>query len=117
MESLGLNSVLADQTTTSGNTSSAASNEQVIQVNAYKFSYSPNTITVKKGVPVILEFTSSDVVMGFNAPDLKARAVIVPGVKTRVRIVPDKEGLFVFFCDIFCGNGHEDMNGTITVIA
>jgi cytochrome c oxidase subunit II len=90
--------------------------EQIIRVNAYKFKFAPNSITLKKGVPVILEFTSSDTIMGFNAPDLKSRVTIIPGVITRVRIVPENIGVFIFFCDIFCGDGHEDMTGTITVV-
>jgi hypothetical protein len=36
--------------------------------------------------------------------------------KTLVRFVPDKVGVIAFFCDIFCGSGHEDMSGTITVV-
>ena len=90
--------------------------EQVIKINAHKFEFVPNGLILKKGVPVILEFTSSDVIMGFNAPDLKSRTIIVPSGTTRVRIVPDMAGVFVFFCDIFCGDGHEDMSGTITVV-
>ncbi len=90
--------------------------EQVIKITSKKFDYLPNQITLKKDVPVILELTAADVVMGFNAPDLGVRADIVPGKITRVRVVPGKTGSFVFFCDIFCGSGHEDMAGTITVI-
>jgi cytochrome c oxidase subunit 2 len=90
--------------------------EQVIKITAKKFDYTPSHITLKKGVPVVLEFTTADVLMGFNVPDLGVRADIVPGKVTRVRIVPDKAGTFTFFCDIFCGSGHEDMTGTITVI-
>lgn len=90
--------------------------EQVIKVTAKKFSYTPNVIQLKKGVPVVLEFTTEDVLMGFNVPDLGVRADIVPGKVVRVRIVPDKVGTFTFFCDIFCGSGHEDMTGTITVV-
>lgn len=91
--------------------------EQVIKVNAHRFEFQPNGITLKKGVPVILEFTSSDVIMGFNAPDLKTRATIIPGMVTRIRIIPGNIGVFTFFCDIFCGDGHEDMTGTITVVS
>lgn len=105
---VGINAVLADSPETPA--------EQVIKVNARKFEFQPNGITLKKGVPVILEFTSSDIVMGFNVPDFKSRATIVPGVVTRIRIVPDKTGVFTFFCDIFCGDGHENMSGTITVV-
>jgi cytochrome c oxidase subunit II len=90
---------------------------QVIKVNARKFEFTPNHLVLKKGVPVILEFTSADVIMGFNAPDLKSRISIVPGVVTRIEITPEKVGVFIFFCDIFCGDGHEDMTGTITVEA
>ena len=90
--------------------------EQVIKITAKKFDYTPNHITLKKGVPVILELTTQDVLMGFNVPDLGVRADIVPGKVVRVRIVPDKVGTFTFFCDIFCGSGHEDMTGTITVV-
>jgi cytochrome c oxidase subunit II len=90
--------------------------EQVIKVTARKFSYTPELITLKKGVPAVLEFITEDVVMGFNAPDLGTRADIIPGKVTRVRVVPDKTGNFVFHCDIFCGSGHEDMTGTIAVV-
>ena len=33
----------------------------------------------------------------------------------RVRFVPDRTGEFTFNCDIFCGTGHEEMAGTLTV--
>jgi cytochrome c oxidase subunit 2 len=36
-------------------------------------------------------------------------------LKPCVRIVPDKVGRFVFACDNFCGDGHEDMEGVIVV--
>jgi cytochrome c oxidase subunit II len=91
--------------------------ERVIPVRAYKFSYDPNELVVKINEPVVLEFTTSDVVMGFNAPDFAARATIIPGQTARVRIVPNKVGTFTFHCDVFCGDGHEDMDGTIRVVA
>jgi len=89
--------------------------ERVIPIKARKFTYEPDEIVLKLNEPAVLEFTSADVVMGFNAPDFKVRATIIPGQTTRVRIVPDKTGTFVFHCDVFCGDGHEDMDGTIRV--
>jgi cytochrome c oxidase subunit 2 len=89
--------------------------ERVIKIRAYKFSYDPDEITLKLNEPVVLEFTSSDVVMGFNAPDFGARATIIPGQTARLRLVPNKVGEFIFHCDVFCGDGHEDMAGTIKV--
>jgi cytochrome c oxidase subunit 2 len=93
----------------------AQTSEQVIRVVARKFDFTPNTIQLKKGVPVVLELTTADVPMGFNAPDFKVRADILPGKIARLRIVPDKAGTFDFVCDVFCGSGHEDMTGTIVV--
>ena len=86
-----------------------------IHVTARKFTYTPSEIVLKRGQPVILEFTSEDVLMGFNVPDLNARTDIIPGRITRLRLVPQKTGTFLFHCDIFCGAGHEEMVGTIVV--
>jgi cytochrome c oxidase subunit II len=88
---------------------------KVISVVAKKFEYSPSEIRLKMGETVVLELISQDVVMGFNAPDFKTRADIIPGVKTRVSLTPNKVGEFTFYCDIFCGDGHENMTGTIIV--
>jgi len=90
---------------------------QVVRITARKFVFLPGQITLKKGVPVVLEFVSPEVVMGFSAPDFKVRTDIIPGQVARVRLLPQQIGTFEFLCDIFCGEGHEGMHGTITVIA
>ena len=95
---------------------SAEPKEKVIKITAKKFNYTPGEVKLKKGVPVILEFRTQDVLMGFNLPDFNARADIVPGKTTRLRLVPDKTGTFVFLCDVFCDTGHEEMNGKLTVV-
>ncbi|MBF0497009.1 MAG: cupredoxin domain-containing protein [Deltaproteobacteria bacterium] len=93
----------------------AQEKERVIQIKAKRFEYTPNTITVKKGVPVVLEFTSLDRLHGFNCSELGIRTDIPPKKMTQVRFVPQKVGTFPFICDIFCGTHHADMSGTITV--
>ena len=90
--------------------------EQVIHLTAKKFEYTPNEITLKKGVPVIVEITSLDRDHGFKVPELGVRADVKPGETTRVRIVPDRVGRFEFRCDVFCGSGHEDMAGEFVVV-
>jgi cytochrome c oxidase subunit 2 len=90
--------------------------EQLIKITAKKFEYSPNEIRIKKGVPVILEFTSLDRVHGFTVPDLGGvRATIEPGKVTQLRIMAPKAGTYEFHCDLFCGDGHEGMTGKIIV--
>jgi len=93
----------------------AAENEQVIKITAKGFEYSPKEITLKKGVPVVLEFTSLDRLHGFDCPGLKIRMDIRPGKVNTLRFTPDKAGTFPFHCDNFCGSGHEGMRGTIIV--
>jgi cytochrome c oxidase subunit 2 len=90
--------------------------EPVIRISAKKFAFTPHDVTLKKDVPVILELTAEDVFMGFNAPELGVRADMVPGKTVRVRVVPAKAGKVDFLCDVFCGAGHEEMSGLITVV-
>lgn len=98
-----------------GGYANSAAEEPVIRITAKKFEYDPHEIILKKGVPVTIELTSLDRVHGFNLPDFKTRVDVIPGMVTRVRLVPDKAGTFAFFCDVFCGDGHEEMSGKIVV--
>jgi cytochrome c oxidase subunit 2 len=88
---------------------------QVIQLTAKRYEYNPSEITLKKGTPVTLEFTSLDRPHGFNCPDLGIRTDIVPGKVNSILFVPQKAGNFEFHCDLFCGEGHENMTGKIIV--
>ena len=88
---------------------------KVVKISARKFVFQPSALTLKRGVPVVLEFSTADVVMGFNAPELKLRADIIPGQVARVPFTPERTGTFAFLCDIFCGDGHEKMTGQIRV--
>jgi cytochrome c oxidase subunit 2 len=96
-------------------TGAMAVDERVIHITAKKFEYSQRTLTLKKGVPVVIELTSLDRVHGFNLPDFGVRTDVVPGKVVRIHFTPDKSGEFVYFCDLFCGDGHELMSGVLTV--
>ena len=91
------------------------SDEQIIRLTAKKFGFSPNVITVKKGEPVVIELTSKDRKHGFYLPDFGIKVEIVPGTISRARFIPDKAGTFPFACHVFCGEGHEEMTGTLVV--
>jgi predicted phosphodiesterase/plastocyanin len=93
----------------------APASEQVVKVTAKKFEFSPSVITLKRGVPAVLQLTSLDRRHGFDCPSLKLHAEINPGKVAQVRFTPDKLGEFPFHCDVFCGSGHEQMEGTIKV--
>ena len=89
--------------------------EHVIHITAKKFDFSPDSITLKKGEPVVFEISSADREHGFNLRAFGVRTNVSPGKVTRVRFTPDKTGKFTFSCDVFCGDGHEEMTGTVIV--
>jgi cytochrome c oxidase subunit 2 len=99
----------------SAGTFAHADSEKVIKITAKRFEHSPRKITLKKGEPVTLEFTSLDRPHGFNCPDLGIRTDILPGKVSSIHLTPDKTGTFPFHCDLFCGEGHENMTGEIIV--
>lgn len=89
--------------------------ERVIHITAKKFEFSPDSITLKKGEPVVFEISSEDRKHGFNLRAFGIRSDVFPGKVSRVRFTPDKTGKFTFSCDVFCGEGHEEMTGTVVV--
>lgn len=95
----------------------AAESPDEIRISAKKFEFHPAKVTARLGRPVVLVLTSEDRIHGFKMPDLGIRTDIVPGQETRVALTPDKAGSFAFLCDIFCGDGHEDMEGILVVEA
>lgn len=90
---------------------------KVIKIQAHKFVYTPDRITLTAGEHVVLEFTSVDFVHGFAIPDLHVRADLRPGQTTRVSLPPLLAGEYAFLCDNFCGSGHEEMSGSIRVVS
>ena len=99
----------------SGEPGSDDANLKVIPVTARQWAYEPAQIMLQLNEPVILELTSADVHHGFNLPDFGVRADVIPGQKARVKVTPDKQGTFAFFCDYYCGTGHEGMQGEVVV--
>jgi cytochrome c oxidase subunit 2 len=94
----------------------AADGPQVIKITAKKFEYTPNQFTVKKNIPVVLQLTSADRSHGIAIPALNLRSDITAGKVTELKFTPAKSGDLKFYCDVFCGDGHDNMEGTIKVV-
>lgn len=92
-----------------------AANE--VSVAASKFEFTPDKVKAKVGQPITFVLTSLDRIHGFKMPEFGLRTDIVPDKETRVTVTPTKAGQFAFFCDVFCGDGHEEMGGTLIVEA
>lgn len=95
----------------------AADGPVEIHIGAKRFEFHPNKVAARLGQPIVLVLTTEDRLHGFKMPDLGIRADIVPGQQARVPLTPDKIGRFAFLCDVFCGDGHEDMEGVLVVEA
>lgn len=93
----------------------AAAEPRVVKVSTRRFVFTPGEIRLVKGEPVVFELTAEDIFMGFNIPDFKVRSDVVPGRTMRLALTPDRAGTFPFLCDVFCGDGHESMSGTLIV--
>jgi cytochrome c oxidase subunit 2 len=100
-----------------GAASLAAETPREIRISVRRFEFHPDKVTAKAGQPVILVLTSEDRIHGFKMPDFGVRADVVAGQETRLTLLPTRAGSFPFLCDIFCGDGHEDMEGTLIVEA
>ena len=88
-----------------------------VGIAASRFEFTPDTVKARVGQPITLVLTSLDRIHGFKMPEFGVRTDIIPDKETRLTITPTKPGSFTFFCDVFCGDGHEDMSGTLVVEA
>jgi cytochrome c oxidase subunit 2 len=88
---------------------------RVVRIAAKQFEYDPPTVVLKRGQRVVLELTTIDRPHGFKQAALGIKAELLPGQVARVELTPEKVGNFMFVCDLFCGTGHDDMDGTIVV--
>ena len=86
-----------------------------IEIVCQKSYFTPSTIHVKKGEPVMLILRSADVSHGFAIDELGIAREISPGPPTSIRIQPSREGNLPFYCVIRCGRQHLKMRGTIVV--
>jgi cytochrome c oxidase subunit II len=88
---------------------------RVIQVHAKRFVFTPNQIRLAPHEAVVFELTAEDVPMGFSIPQYGVRVDVPPGQPVRLAAQAGDAGTVDFLCDLFCGSGHETMNGTLIV--
>jgi cytochrome c oxidase subunit 2 len=88
-----------------------------IEITAKRFTYEPDTITLKKGVPVVLVLHSVDVAHGLKIEAFNVKSDdIKKGKETEVQFTPTETGHFEGQCAHFCGKGHGSMKLQIDVV-
>ena len=97
-------------------TTSLATAASPISIVASNWKFTPNTITLKVGVPQTLHLTSAQGVHGLQSSDLGIKqTMIMPSTPVDVTVTPKKAGTYVLHCAIMCGAGHPNMTLTVKV--
>ena len=86
-------------------------NVMVFTINASRFKFEPNIIRVKQGDTIRLVVNNIDGLHSIHFHEDEGYDV----EGTDVTFVADKAGNFEFHCAIYCGSGHNQMNGTLIV--
>jgi len=88
---------------------------RVINVQMKRFEFDPGTIEVNKGDTVTLNLTAVDVAHGLSIAQYGVNVKAGVGETVSVTFVADKAGSFEMRCNVYCGEGHVDMKGTLLV--
>jgi cytochrome c oxidase subunit II len=99
--------------------SSAQSPEpRVIEVIAKRFAFEPSEIDVKVGERVTLSVRSADGVHGIEIKKFKVSKEIPRGAApVKIEFTATEAGRFPILCSEYCGDGHDEMKGTLVVTA
>ncbi len=95
-----------------------ASAPKIVEVTARKFEFEPSRIEVTQGDHVRLVVRSQDGVHGVSIKKFKVnKSVPRGGDAITIDFVAAAAGTFEILCSEFCGDGHEEMSGTLVVRA
>jgi cytochrome c oxidase subunit 2 len=96
----------------------AADEPRVIEIVARRFAFEPSEIQVTVGERVRLMVRTADGLHGIEIKKFKITKEIPRGTKPVViDFTPGEAGRFPIFCSEYCGDGHDDMKGTLVVLA
>jgi cytochrome c oxidase subunit 2 len=85
------------------------------KVTAQASHFSPSEIKVKRGDHVRLNVTALDREHGFKLEAFHIDRKLPKGEPMTVEFTADQAGTFPFQCSHFCGMGHKNMKGQLTV--
>jgi cytochrome c oxidase subunit 2 len=93
----------------------AQDSTQHIEIAAKRFSFTPNDITIKKGIPATFSLTSRDADHSLKIKELNVNIAAKKGSTKEVTFTPTQVGTFEGRCGTFCGSGHGSMKLTVHV--
>ncbi len=75
-----------------------------------------NDVRVPKGVPILFQIASTDVIHSFYLPNLRIKQDAMPGMINRLWFVAEATGEFDIGCAQHCGVHHYKMKGRLTIL-
>jgi cytochrome c oxidase subunit II len=100
-------------------------NEMVVNVTGQQFTWTfdyPAEKVASKELylpvdrPVEFRIKTKDVIHSFWVPQFRLKSDAVPGLTTKIRLTPDKEGNYEVVCAELCGLGHSTMRQFVHVL-
>ncbi|NMO96065.1 cupredoxin domain-containing protein [Paenibacillus lemnae] len=95
-----------------GVTETGVAPEAELVISATDFKFDQQEYTLKKGVPVEIQFKNEQ---GNHGVMIPALGVQLDRNKNSVVVTPDKAGEFEMSCSIMCGPGHSKMTSKLIV--
>jgi cytochrome c oxidase subunit 2 len=96
----------------------ASEEPREIPVVVKRFTFEPSRIEVAEGERIRLVVTSADGVHGLEIKKFKVnKKVPRGGDEITIDFVASAPGEYPILCSEYCGNGHEEMKGTLVVAA
>jgi cytochrome c oxidase subunit 2 len=93
----------------------AARPTKKFRLDAEKWAWTPDTITVKRGTHVVLDVTSGDASRALELKEYGVKATVPQGEVVRVEFDADRAGTFPFRCSRPCGDGCAKLRGKLVV--
>ena len=76
-----------------------------------------NELVLPVDRPVDFRIRTNDVIHSFWVPQFRLKIDAVPGLRTQIRVTPDREGRFDVVCAELCGVGHSTMRQSVRVVS
>lgn len=89
--------------------------ELYIRAEASPWRFYPDEVTVPQGATVTFYVTSPDVQHGFKLQDTNINFMVLPGQVSTLTYTFNEVGEYPYVCTEYCGVGHQNMYGVITV--
>ena len=87
----------------------------VVEIHAKRYSFTPDTVTLKRGEKVTIRLVGDDRTHGLLVKPLGIELDAGPNDPDEITIAPAQAGTYSAICDHYCGAGHGGMKMTFVV--